>query len=159
MGGASHNRIRAILSPFARFAVFPHPHFIKLVHGLFDDLWVVGQDSGFEVACCFSFHSDAGACEVGATHVNLFAVEYEHLEVDSWTEHSLQSVVQHGVFIKVLTKVRSRLFRMDKPHLHASADELSNKCQKRFLLTAHLHIEVLDIGGANPKRVLHGLDP
>ncbi|MEE3483579.1 MAG: hypothetical protein VZQ98_04540 [Bacteroidales bacterium] len=47
---------------------------------------------------------------------------------------------------------------MDQPHLHTPSDELSDQCQKRFLLTAHLHIEVFYIGGANPKRVLHGLD-
>ncbi len=146
----SPNRIPAILPPSARFAVFAHPHFIKLVHGLFDDLRVVGQYSGLEVACCFGFHTDTSACEVGATHVNLFAVEYEHLEMNSWAEHSLQSVVQHRVFIEVLTKVRSRLFCMDQPHLHTPADELGNKRQKRFLLFAHLHIEVFDIGGANP---------
>jgi len=63
----SHDRIRAELFPFASFAVFAHPYFIKLVHGLFDDLWVVGQYSGLEIACCFGFHADASACEVGAT--------------------------------------------------------------------------------------------
>jgi hypothetical protein len=79
--------------------------------------------------------------------------------MDSRTEHSLQTVIQYWELVKVLPEVRPRFFCMNQPHLYPTPNELSNECQKWFLLFAHLHIKVFDISSTNPKSVLHGLHP
>ena len=60
--------------------MFSYPYIIKLVHGLFYDLRLISQYSSLKVTSCFCFHTYSCTCEVGATYIYLFAVEYEYLE-------------------------------------------------------------------------------
>ena len=111
------------------------------------------------------------------------AIESNYFEMNTRTKHSLQTFIQYGVLVKVLPKVRPRFFCMNEPYLHTTPNELGYKCQEwllelrstllplgrknkiflplltRNVLFAHLHIKVFDVGGANPKQVLHGLNP
>ena len=44
---------------------------------------------------------------------------------------------------------------MNKANLNATLDKLGDEREKRFLLLAHIHVKVFDVGGANPEGVLH----
>ena len=43
----------------AGFAVFADPDVVELLHGLLDDLRIIGKDAGFEVALIAALHADA----------------------------------------------------------------------------------------------------
>ena len=86
------NRVATKPFSFAAFAHLANPNLIELVHGLFDNRWVVGENARFEVACSFAFHADSGSSKVGASDVDFLAVEDNHLEMDARTEHTLQAV-------------------------------------------------------------------
>ena len=69
--------------------MFADPYVVKLLHGLFDDLWLIGQDAHLKVALVAALHADASPREVGAADVYFFAVKNQHLEVYPWAEHPL----------------------------------------------------------------------
>ena len=73
--------------------MFADPHIIKLLHGLFDDLWLIGQDARLEVALVAALHADACPREVRAADVHFLAVKDQHLEVYPGTKHPFQSVI------------------------------------------------------------------
>ena len=154
-----YDRVGAEIFAFAIFAVTAYPYIVKLIHRLLNDLWLVCQDASLEVASRVCLHADAGTSEVSAADIHLFTVEHQHLEMHTWAEHSLQSVIQYWVLVEILSEVRSRLLSVDESHLHSPPYEQRDESQKRFLLAAHLHIQVLYVGGPNPKSVLHGLHP
>ena len=163
--------------------MFSNPNVIKLIHGLFNDFRVICQDASFKVASRFRLHSDTSTCEICTTDIYFFSVEHKHLKMNTRTKHSLQTVIEYWVHVKILTKDRTWFFCMNEPYLHTTPNELGYKCQEwllelrstllplgrknkiflplltRNVLFAHLHIKVFDVGGANPKQVLHGLNP
>ena len=108
-----YDRVGAEIFAFAIFAVTAYPYIVKLIHRLLNDLWLVSQYAGLEVASRVCLHPDAGTSEVGAADIHLFTVEHQHLEVHTRAEHALQSVIQYGVLVEILTKVRARLLRMN----------------------------------------------
>ena len=77
----------------ADFAVLAHPNIIELLHGSLDDLWVIGQDAGFEVTLIATLHADACPREVSAADIHLLTVKDQHLEVNPGTQHPLQPVI------------------------------------------------------------------
>ncbi len=77
-----YDGIRAVVFALAGFAVFADPYVVELLHGLLDDLRIIGQDARFEVTLIAAFHADACPREVSATDIDLFAVKNQHLEVN-----------------------------------------------------------------------------
>lgn len=152
--GHSPNRIPTKIFPFTCLAVLPNPNIIELVHGLLDQLWIVGEDARFEVACAIAFHADACTGEVGAADVGHLAIEDQNLEMYSRTKHPLQTIKQDWVFVEVLTEGGARLLGMDESHFNAFFDELCQDGQEGLRLRAYLDIQVFDVGGANPKAAL-----
>ena len=147
----------AEVSALALLAELTNPYIIKLVHGLFYYCRIVSQYASFKISFVFALHANTGTCQVGAADTDLLKVKDEHLEVNSWTEHPLQTVVQDGVPIEVLPKGGTWFLSMNEPHLHTLAYQLRQQSQERFLLLAWLHIEVFDVSSTNPKSMLHGL--
>lgn len=152
-----YDRVETEIFAFAIFAVTAYPYIVKLIHRLLNDLWLVSQYAGLEVASRVCLHADAGTSEVGAADIHFFTVKHQHLEVYTRAEHALQSVIQYRVFVEILAEVWSRLLCVNESHLHSPSNEQRYESQKRFLLIAHLHIQVLYVGGPYPKSVLHGL--
>ena len=128
----SHYWVRAEVPAFAFLAVLAYPDIIELVHGLLHNLGVIGEDSSFEVASGLRFHADASTCEVCAANIHLVAVEDKHLEMNTRTKHSFQTVIQYWVLVEVLPKVRIWFFRMNKSYLHTTPDELGNESLKQL---------------------------
>ena len=64
-----------------------------------------------------------------------------------------------GYLSKFSQKAEPDPFCMNEPHLYTLVYGLCYERKEWFLLLAHLHIEVFDVGCANPKRELHGLHP
>ena len=79
--GHSPNRIPTKLFPFTILAVLPYPNLIKLVHGLLNQLGIVGKDARLKVARAIAFHAYACAGEVGATDVGYLSVKDQDLKV------------------------------------------------------------------------------
>ena len=73
----------------AGFAVLAHPDVVELLHGLLDDLRIIGQDACLKVTLIAALHADASAREVSATDVHLLAVKNQHLEVNPGAQHPL----------------------------------------------------------------------
>ena len=151
--------VRTIVSTFAFLAMFSHPYFIKLIHGLFNYLGVISHNSCFKIASRFSLHANTGAREVRTSNIHFLAIKDKYLEMNARTEDSLQSVIENRLLVKVLPKVRARFLSMNKSYLHPTPNELCNESQKRLLLFAYLHIQVFYVSGTNPKNVLYGRNP
>ena len=130
----------AEISTLAFFAMFTHPYFIELVHCLFDNFCVICKDSSFKVSFIIRLHTDTGTSKVRTPDIHLLPIENHHLEVHTRAEHSLQAVIQHRIFVKVLAEVWTWFFGMYKSYLHATPNELGNKSQKRLLLLSYLNI-------------------
>ena len=132
-----------------------HPYLIELVHCLLHNHGVVGEDAGLEVAGVFALHPDARAGEVGAANIDFFAIEDEHLEVYARTERPFHPVDERRVLVEVLAERQSRFLGMDKPNCNAPADKLRQQFEERHLHAVLLDVRILDVGSANPQRVLH----
>ena len=122
------DRVRTKFSPFTGFAMPANPHIIELVHGLFNQYRIVGEDARLEIARVLPFHPDACTSEIGAADVGKLAVENQYLEMHPWTKHSFKTVKQSWVFVEVLTKSGTRFFGVDETDFHSSLDQL---CQNR----------------------------
>lgn len=151
----SSHWVSAKISAFAGFAMLAHPNFVELVHCLFNDFGVIGQDTGFKISTMVGFHTDARPCKICAAYIYFLTIENKHFEMYTRAQHSFQTVVKHGIFIKILAKVLPRLLCVNKPHLYTSLNKLGNQPQKRLLLLARIHIKVFDVGSTNPKSALH----
>ena len=152
----SRYRIRTEFPSFASLAVLANPHVVELVHCLFHDFGVVGEDARLKVSLAVGFHADARTRKIRTSDIDLLAVEDQHFEVNTGTKHPLQSVEKHRMFVEIFSEIRTWFFRMNKANLNATLDKLGDERKKRFLLLAHLHVKVFDVGGANPEGVLHG---
>ena len=73
--------------------MFSHPYFIKLIHSLFNNFWVICQDACFKVARSFSLHANSRTREVRTSNIHFLAIKDKHLEMNTRTEDSLQAVV------------------------------------------------------------------
>ena len=135
--------------------VLAHPYLIELLHCLLQNRGVVGEDADLEVAGVFALHPDARTGEVGAADVRLLAIEDEHLEMHARTERPFHPVDERRILVEILTERRSRFLGVDEPYFHAPADELRQQFEERHLHTVLLDIRILDVGGADPKRVFH----
>jgi hypothetical protein len=62
------------------------PDGVEVVGGGIDQLGVVGEDTGLEVAVVVAFHTYAGTCEVGGADVGGSTVKNHYLEMHSWAE-------------------------------------------------------------------------
>ena len=126
-----------------------YPDGIKLVHDLFNQFGVVGEDARLEVARTIAFHADACTGEVGTTDIGHLAIEDQNLEMYSRTKRPLQAIKQGWVFVEVLTERGTWLFGMNEPHLNAFFDELCQDRKEGLRLRPYLDIKVFDIGSAN----------
>ena len=84
--------------------MFDNPDGIELVHGLLNQLGVVSEDAGLEVAGAISFHADACAREVSAADVGYLVIKDQNLEMYPWAKRPLQAVKQSRVFVEVLAE-------------------------------------------------------
>ena len=131
--------------------MFAYPDGIELVHGLLNQLGIVGEDARLEVARTIAFHADACASEVGAANVGYLAIENQNLEMYPRTKCPLQAVKQGRVFVEVLAKSGTWLLGVDEPYLNAFFDELRQDRKEGLHLCPNLDIQVFDVGGANPE--------
>ena len=106
--------VAAKVTAFAGFAVAANPDVVELVHGLLNQSGVIGEDASFEVAGVLPFHADTSTCEVGTADLGQLAIEYQHLEMDSWTQHTFKAIEQSRVFVEVLTESGTRLLGVDE---------------------------------------------
>ena len=111
----------------AGFTMLAHPDFVKLVHGLFYDFGVIGQNASLKVSFIIRLHTDTGTSKVCTTDIYFFTVKDKHLEMNTRTKHTFQAVVKNRVLIKVLTKVWTWFFCMNEPYLHTTPNELGYK--------------------------------
>ena len=97
-----YDGVWAVVLALTGFAVLADPNVVKLLHGLLDDLRIIGQDAGLEVALIAALHANACPGEVSAADIYLLAVKDQHLEVNPGAEHPFQPVIQHRIPVKVL---------------------------------------------------------
>ena len=136
----------------AFFAVGAHPKCIKLFNGGFDDLWVIREDSRFEVATEGAFHADASACQVCRADVGGFQIEYHHFEVYSRAHDAFQVCRKNAVAVEIFAEVRAGFFCMNEPHAHATLEESCELSEQRNRFAVLFDVNILDVGGADPER-------
>lgn len=123
-----------------------NPKGVELIDGGFHELGVVGEDSCLEVATELAFHSDAGTGEVCRTDIDRLQIKNQHLEVHPRTQHSFQAGGENGIFIEILTEIRSRLFGVNQADAHATLEQSGNLSQQGNGAVALLHIQILNVG-------------
>lgn len=154
-----NNRVLTIVFPPALPAHCAAPYLVELLHRRLDDIRAVRKDTGLKIPPVVGLHAECRACQVRAAHINLPAVENNHLEMDPWAYQPLQPVIQDRVPVKILAESRSGLLRMYKPDLHALAYEHRQQLQERNRLASDLDISILDVGRPYPQSMLHVLAP
>lgn len=118
------NSIPAKILPFAVLTAMALPNPVEVVGGGIDQLGVVGEDAGLEVAVVFAFHTHAGACEVGGADVGGGAVENHYLEMHPWAESPFQLAPQPRILVEILAEVLTWFFGMKQPHIDTTFQQL-----------------------------------
>ena len=149
-------RVGAELAAFAGFAVQSHPHAVELLDGLRHEGGFVGEDARLEIAGVLALHADARTGEVGAADIHLLTVEHQQLEVDARTERPFHPLDERRVLVEILAEGGTGFLGVDEAHLHAFAHQLSQHREERLRAGTHLHVEVFDVGGADPQRLPDG---
>ena len=144
-------RVGAHILPAAVLAFEPGPDGIEVVYGGIHQVRLIGEDTGFEVACADAFHAEAGAGEVGGTDISGLEVEDDYLEVDTRAKHSLQPREEDRIAVEIFAEIRPRLLGVDKADLLSLADEIGQHTQEGTLFD----IQVFDVGRPDPKILLH----
>ena len=114
------------------------------------------EEARLEVAGVGPFHADARAGKVRAAEIDRAAVEDQHLEMDPRTEHPLQSFRQRRVLVEVLAEGGAGFLGVDEAHLNSLAHQLRQHREERQRAVPDFHVEVFDVGGANPQRLPDG---
>ena len=149
-----HNWIWTDVAALAFLALAAAPHFVELLAGGGHEGGVVGEDAGLEVAAAGRLHAHARAGEVGAAHVADGLVDDDDLEMDARAKGTFQQLGETRVAVEVGAEVRPRFLGVDEPHLHALAEQFGQHPEKRLFSFSLKHVQVFDVGGANPQRVL-----
>ena len=136
-----------------------NPKGVELIDGGFHKLGVVGKDSCLKIAAELAFHTDACTGEVCRTHIDRLQIKNQHLEVHPRTQHSFQAGGENGIFVEILTEIRSRLFGVDQADTHATLEQSGNLSQQGNSAVALFHIQILNVGRANPQRFMHRGNP
>ena len=145
------NRIAAILLSATVFAFEPGPDRIELIHGRFDETRFISQDSGFKIPGACALHSYPGTSKVSRSDIGNLGVEYNNLEVNTWTESSLQPGKENGILVEVLSEIGPWFLCMNQPDLFSLLDEVGKDTQERSVI----NIEVLDVRRPYPNRTFY----
>ena len=78
------------IMPFAGLAAETLPDGVEVVGCSIDQLRVVGEDAGFEVAVAFALHADTCTSKVRGADIGHRAVKDHYLEMNTWTESPFQ---------------------------------------------------------------------
>lgn len=114
------NPVSAEVLAFAVLAAEPLPDGVKVVGGRVDQLRLVGEDAGLEIAVAFTLHADTGTGKIGGANISHRAVENHYLEMHPRTELALQLRPQTRIFVEVPAEILPRLLRMQQPNLYAA---------------------------------------
>lgn len=136
-----------------------NPKGVELIDGGFHELGVVGKDACLEVAAELAFHADSRTSKVCRTHIDRLQIKNQHLEVHSWTQHAFQISGKNGIFVKILTEIRSWFLGVNQSDTHATLEQRGNLSQQGNSAVALLHIQILNVGGANLQRFTHRGNP
>ncbi len=118
------NSIPAKILPFAVLTAMALPDGVEMVGGGIDQLGVVGEDTGLEVAVVVAFHTYAGTCEVGGADIGYRAVENHYLEMHPWAKSPFQPAPQPRILVEVLAEVLTWLFGVQQPHIDTALEQL-----------------------------------
>ncbi len=146
------NLISAEFLAAAFFAVSTHPKRIELFDGGFDDLRVIREDSRFEVAAEGAFHADAGSSQVCRADVGGFEVENHHLEMHSRAHDAFEVGCKNLIAVEILAKIRAGFLGVNESHAYAALEQSCDLSEQRYRFAVLLHINILDVGGADPER-------
>ena len=149
----SHNRVGAHVAALALLALAAAPHLVELLDGGGHEGGVIGEDARLEVAAERRLHAHARAGEVGTAHVADRLVDDDDFEMDARAKGTFQQLGEARVAVEVGAEVRPGLLGMDEPHLHALAEQFGQHPEEWFLGLALRHVQVLDVGGADPQRL------
>ena len=153
-----HNRIWTDIAALALGALAAAPHLVELLAGSGHEGGVIGEDAGLEVAAAGRLHAHARAGEVGTAHVADHLVDDDDFEVYTRAEGAFQQLGEARVAVEVGAEIGPGLLGVDEPHLHALSQQLRQHPEEWFLGLALRHVQVFDVGGADPQRLfgLHG---
>lgn len=136
-----------------------NPECVELIDGGFHELGVVGEDACLEVATELAFHTDSRSSEVCRTDIDRLQIKNQHLEVHPRTQHSFQAGCENGIFVEILTEIRSWLFGVNQANAHTPLEKSGNLSQQGNGAVALFHIQILNVGSANPQRFTHRGNP
>lgn len=146
------NLISAEFLAAAFFAVGAHPKRVELFDGGFNDLRVVREDSRFKVAAEGTFHADACACQVCRADVSGFKVENHHLEMHSRTHDAFEVGCENFIAVEIFAEVRAGFLGVNQSYAHSALEQSCELSEQRYRFAVLLHINILDVGGADPER-------
>ena len=134
------NSIPAKILPFAVLTAMALPNPVEVVGGGIDQLGLVGEDTGLEVAVVVAFHTYAGAREVGGADIGGGAVENHYLEMHSRTESSFQPAPQAWILVEILAEVLTWFFGVQQPNVDTALQKLVENREEGHHVPTSLHI-------------------
>ena len=99
------NRVTAVFLSSAVLTLEPGPDGIKLIHGGFHHVRLIGEYTGLEVASAGTLHTYTSAGKVGTTNVRQLAIEDQNLEVHARAQCTLQAREEDWILVKVFAEV------------------------------------------------------
>ena len=146
------NSVGAEVLAAAFFAMGAHPKRVKLFYSGFDDLRVIREDSRFEVAAERAFHADASACQVCGADVGGFKIKNHHLEMHSRTHDAFKVGRENLIAVEIFAEVRAGFLGVNQSYAYAALEQSGELSEQRYRFAVLLHINILDVGGADPER-------
>ena len=128
-----------------------HPQVVELFYSGIDQFRVVGENSGLKITAEGAFHADSGPGEVRGADVGGFQIKDHHLEVDSRAHDAFQVGHENWIAVKVFAEVRAGFLGVYQTHTHTALQERRQLTKQRHCIAVLFHIDIFDVGGANPK--------
>jgi len=154
-----YHRIAAEFAAAAVSAEIPSPNGIELLDKRFDKRRIVCQNAILEVTLALRLRAHPGTGQVCRAEVCLHAVNNDALEMHARAEHPFQRRPERRIAIEVVPPVRSRILRMDEPHLDPALHHPVQLRQERHHPPpASINVHILDVrSGSCDRYAAHSL--
>lgn len=83
--------VTAVFLPRTVLTLESCPNGVELINRCFHEGGIISQNARLKVSGTGTFHSDSGTCKDGRADVGHLQVKDDNLEMDTWTQSSLQA--------------------------------------------------------------------
>ncbi len=99
------------------------PDRIELLDKRFNKCWVIGQNAVLKVALFLALRAHPSSRKICRAKIRLHSINNDTLKMSSRAKHPLHRRPENRISIEIITPIRTRILRMNEPHLNAALHE------------------------------------